>query len=196
MDTGNSFDPHLIPPQALLCYPPMGLAWVLSPSPIFPWLPVEENLISKFVNQFSLDIFVGKQLPLEGILRAIHSPSFVPPWSGYPSIVEGWLAPKKISLKQLILFDWLDIIFLQETLGSHMEVELYLSSLFKGWIFHGIEVMGRSRGIVFDYNPKMILVHNIWGHHNFVVSDIYSEELGTPLKILNIYGPCHNHATF
>lgn len=41
-----------------------------------------------------------------------------------------------------------------------------------------------------------ILLNNIWGGGGFLGADIYSRDLEENLKVINVYGPCHNRELF
>ncbi len=56
--------------------------------------------------------------------------------------------------------------------------------------------MGRSGGLALGINPRTIHLKASWGGAGFVGMDIFSSELGMDLKIVNIYGPCHNREAF
>jgi len=56
--------------------------------------------------------------------------------------------------------------------------------------------MGRSGGLAFGFNPSTIRLVSSWGGHGFLGADIISIEIGLPLRIINIYGPCHQRENF
>jgi len=61
----------------------------------------------------------------------------------------------------MISADCLDLILLQGTLGTHLEVDHSLSTLLKGWTFHAIDTIGHSGGVTIGFNPKSIKILNI-----------------------------------
>ena len=42
----------------------------------------------------------------------------------------------------------------------------------------------------------MLKFLNISGKEGVLMEDVFSEELGIHIGIVNIYGPCHNHVAF
>lgn len=85
---------------------------------------------------------------------------------------------------------------LQETLGQEETIQKCLSSISLFWTFHILDVPGRSGGSAIGFNDQTIQVHNVWGSDGILGADIITSDLGTPLRILNIYGPCHNRNSF
>jgi hypothetical protein len=55
---------------------------------------------------------------------------------------------KKMFLKHSIETDWLDIMLIQETMGPSETIIVDLVKLFPGWVFHGLDSDGLSRGII------------------------------------------------
>eukprot|EP00253_Pinus_taeda_P026822 PITA_26822 len=56
--------------------------------------------------------------------------------------------------------------------------------------------MGRSGGLALGYNPTSIKLESSWGGQGFLGADIYCSDLGSPLRIVNIYGTCHHREIF
>lgn len=56
--------------------------------------------------------------------------------------------------------------------------------------------MGRSGGLALGYDPRSIRLDSSWGGHGYLGADIFSIELGLSLRIVNIYGPCHQRENF
>lgn len=105
-------------------------------------------------------------------------------------------APKKLSLQGLFEVEQPDIILLQETLGPAENVTLSLQVLAPRWKSMAIDAIGRSGGLAIGYNPRTIRIDASWGGFGFMGIDSFSSELGKSLRILNIYGPCHQRETF
>eukprot|EP00253_Pinus_taeda_P003996 PITA_03996 len=105
-------------------------------------------------------------------------------------------ASKKLPLRRLFEIEAIDIIMLQETLGSAEHITSSLYSISLGWNYMEMDVVGRSGGLAIGYNPKTIRVTASWGGHGFLGLDLFSEELGTNLQIVNIYGPCQQREHF
>lgn len=75
-----------------------------------------------------------------------------------PSL-EGWLAlPKELALIRLLDYDLIEIVYLQETLGTTNQVISVMQSLKPGWNFHTLDVIGRSVGIGLGINPRTIKI--------------------------------------
>eukprot|EP00253_Pinus_taeda_P029000 PITA_29000 len=103
---------------------------------------------------------------------------------------------KKLALKHLLLSDLVDVILLQETLCKAEVVIPILSSWLSGWTFHALDVSRRSRGIAVGFKKSTINLKNIWVGGGFLGADIYSKDLEEELRIINVYGPCHNRELF
>ena len=56
--------------------------------------------------------------------------------------------PKNLAFRELIRSQNPDVIMLQETLGKGDEVISVLSKLIPGWVFHALDVTGRSGAVV------------------------------------------------
>lgn len=103
---------------------------------------------------------------------------------------------KKLAFKRLLENEWVGVIFLQETLGLIDLVILVFESLILGWKFHALDIRGQSGGIAFGFNPRVVRILKIWGGVSFIGADIFSSELGKELRLINMYGPCHNKVEF
>jgi len=90
----------------------------------------------------------------------------------------------------------LDIIFLQETLGQSCDIERTLEIFLSGWKFSGLDAHDHSGGLALGINTRTIKEISCWGGSGFIGVDVYSVELGTPFRIVNIYGPFLNHPAF
>eukprot|EP00253_Pinus_taeda_P031123 PITA_31123 len=55
---------------------------------------------------------------------------------------------------------------------------------------------GRSRGLAIGFNPASILAQASWGGQGFMGLDLFSADLGTSLRVINIYGPCQQRENF
>eukprot|EP00253_Pinus_taeda_P026957 PITA_26957 len=65
-----------------------------------------------------------------------------------------------------------------------------------GWIFHALDVSGRSGGIAVGFKQCSINLKNIWGGGGFLGADIYSRDLEEEMRIINVYGPCQNRELY
>eukprot|EP00253_Pinus_taeda_P029779 PITA_29779 len=103
---------------------------------------------------------------------------------------------KKLVLKHLFASEKIDIIFLQETLGSASVVSLLLDSWLPGWSFHSLDASSRSGGLTLGIWNRTIKTLNVWGGRGFLGADIYSPTLESNFRILNVYGPCQDRMAF
>eukprot|EP00253_Pinus_taeda_P005582 PITA_05582 len=71
-----------------------------------------------------------------------------------------------------------------------------LSSIASGWLFSALDSSGRSGGLAIGYNPASIKALGTWGGPGFLGLDLFSADLGTNLRVINIYGPCHQRESF
>jgi len=88
------------------------------------------------------------------------------------------------------------MVFLQETMGASDTISPILESMFPGWHFQDVDVNGPSGGITLGYNSHLIKVNSTSGGIEFIGVDIYSTQLGSEIRILNVYGPDHNRDIF
>eukprot|EP00253_Pinus_taeda_P014091 PITA_14091 len=105
-------------------------------------------------------------------------------------------ASKKLALQRLVEVDTIDIILLQEILGPAEHITRSLQSLVPSWNFVAIDAVGRSGGLAIGYNPRSIRVDASWGGLGFMGINIFSAELSKNLRIVNVYGPCHQSEQF
>lgn len=89
-----------------------------------------------------------------------------------------------------------DVLFLQETLGQASVITHLLETWLPGWTFHSLDANGRTGGSATGINSCFIRICNIWGSIGHIEVDIYSSELDSELRIINIYGPCHNREAY
>lgn len=104
--------------------------------------------------------------------------------------------PKKLALRRLLTSSQLDIIFLQETLSPADSLILTLNSWLLNCTFHALDASGRSGGISIGFWNKTMDLGNIWGGRGFLGMDIFSRALETEIRVMNVYGPCMDRATF
>ncbi len=110
---------------------------------------------------------------------------------------QGIASPEiKLALRRLLKFEHIDVVFLQETLGLAEAITHHLESMLPGWFFQALDVNGHSGGIVLGYNPRSIKLCNIWGDIEYIGADIFSFDLGTNIRLINVYGPFHDREIF
>ena len=63
---------------------------------------------------------------------------------------------KKLAFRELVRSQNLDIILLQETLGKGDEVINSISKLLPDWVFHALDSVGRSGGVITGFYPKKL----------------------------------------
>eukprot|EP00253_Pinus_taeda_P003725 PITA_03725 len=71
-----------------------------------------------------------------------------------------------------------------------------LRSILPGWSFHAIDASGHSGGLAFEVKDGRIQLNSLWGMDHVLGMEIASPELGDPVMILNIYGPCQGRDQF
>ena len=98
-------------------------------------------------------------------------------------------AQKKLSLERVIYVSKLDIILLQETLGTEEEVPRVLYSISISFTFLAQSAKGHSGGLVIVWNPTMLRCQNSWGASIGIGLELFWAEANLHLKIINIYGP-------
>lgn len=103
------------------------------------------------------DISLGKQSTILGVLRAKIAPSETPSMKILLFNYKGLFRPdKKLALHRLISADSLDIIFLQETLGSADDISCTLEHSLPRWKFSRLDAQGRSGGLALGINSQSI----------------------------------------
>jgi len=85
-------------------------------------------------------------------------------------------ASERLALRRLFESEHVDIIMLQETLGTIESIDQTLSSINPGWHFHSLDAMGRSRGLSIGYHPRTINVIATWGGAGFIGLDLFSSK--------------------
>lgn len=103
---------------------------------------------------------------------------------------------KKLALRRMIAAEPVDVIFLQETLGTTESITHFLESILPGWKFLGLDANGRSGGIALGFNPRIIILHNCQGGSGHIGVDLFIADLGLEIWFYNVYGPCHHWPEF
>ena len=70
---------------------------------------------------------------------------------------------KKLALKRMISVQTLEVILLQETMGSELEVEKLLSSILPYYSFMTQSARGHSGGLALGWKKYCIRCTNTWG---------------------------------
>eukprot|EP00253_Pinus_taeda_P018044 PITA_18044 len=99
-------------------------------------------------------------------------------------------------MRRLIEIDTIDILMLQETLGSVEDIKHTLVALRPGWHHQALDAIARAGGLAISYNPRTINVSATWGSVGFIGMDLFSVELGETLRVINVYGPCQRREDF
>lgn len=68
---------------------------------------------------------------------------------------------KKLVLKRLLGSVRIDVLLLQETLGDEGSINKILLNMLLDYIFHILDVRGRSRGCALGFNKMNINIDNI-----------------------------------
>lgn len=90
----------------------------------------------------------------------------------------------------------MDVILLQETLCSAISLIFTLNSWLSNWTFHAMDASRRSGGTTIGFCNKSMDLRNLWGGRGFIGMDIYAHTLESEIRIMNVYGPCVDRATF
>ena len=103
---------------------------------------------------------------------------------------------KKSSLKRLVLSVNLEVIFLQETLGTSEVIKEFLRNLLPGWEFLVLDARGRLGGLAMGWRVASCHLSNSWGSESYLGTDLYSQELNSKFHLFNVYGPYQNIVSF
>lgn len=103
---------------------------------------------------------------------------------------------KKLSLKCLVTRVSLDVIVLQETLGSSESVKDMLQYLLSGWEFLVMDARGRSGGLALGWRSVSCRISNSWGCFSCLGVELYSQDLNTSFCLVNVYGPYQDRVVF
>ena len=71
-----------------------------------------------------------------------------------------------------------------------------LESLLPSWQFIEIYAIGRSRGLAVGWCEKSVKLQKFWVLESCLWVDLFLEGLGLELRVLNVYEPYSEHATF
>ena len=103
---------------------------------------------------------------------------------------------KKSAFIRVLTLEHPDVILLQETLGVGEVIQEKLESWIPGWSFVSLDVRGRSGGLAVGWNNRRVKLNNAWGSEGVLGVEIFSEELGMSLSVVNVYGPYINRVPF
>jgi len=98
--------------------------------------------------------------------------------------------PKKLALKQLFRDNILDVIFLQETLGVGINITTVLNGMLSNWKICTIDGRGRSGCLALGIILISLKIINTSRCDGILVADVFSEELGMEIRLVNVYRPC------
>jgi len=109
----------------------------------------------------------------------------------------GLAGPKKKSaLMRVLTLEHPDVILLQETLGESSVIKERLESWLPGWSFVTLDVRGRSGGMAVGWKTCVMKVQSAWGMESVLGVELRPVDLGSCLKVINVYGPYQNRAPF
>ena len=94
---------------------------------------------------------------------------------------------KKSSLKRLVESTRPDVLMLQETLGDNSQVKVLLENLLPGWEFEALDARGRSGGLATGWRTRGSRCVNLFGVESGLGVQLFSEEIGKVLTVVNIY---------
>ena len=103
---------------------------------------------------------------------------------------------KKLAIKRMLLVNKSDVVLLQETLGSELEVTKLLSSLSTYYTFIAQSARGHSSGLAIGWNRPTLRCANSWGDPFGLGINFCWAEANLTLNIRNIYGPYNNRVSF
>ena len=103
---------------------------------------------------------------------------------------------KKSSFIRVFTLEHPDVILLQETLGVGEVIRERLESWLPGWSFVTLDARGRSGGLAVGWNNRCVKMLNSWGTEAVLGVEVFSEELGMSLLVVNVYGPYINRVPF
>jgi hypothetical protein len=95
---------------------------------------------------------------------------------------------KKSSLRRMVDNISPGVILLQETLGIREDVKFALESLLHGWVFVAVDSRGRSV-LAYGWKSKVCRCDNVWNIESGIGLELYAEEMGRIMAVINIYGP-------
>ena len=79
-----------------------------------------------------------------------------------------------------------DVILLQETLGVGEVIKERLESWIPGWSFVTLDARGRSGGLAVGWKNCCVKLVNAWGMDVALGAEVYSEDLGISLTVVNV----------
>jgi len=103
---------------------------------------------------------------------------------------------KRPALRRVLDLEHPDVLMLQETLGEMEAVKSKLEGMLPGWVFHCLDVRGRSGGIATGWNPRTVKAENVWGMDSVLGCSFLSSDIGEEITLLNIYGPYQDRIPF
>ena len=103
---------------------------------------------------------------------------------------------KKLSLKWLVSRLSLDVIFLQETLGTSESVRDLLQFVCLGWEFMVMDTRGRLGGLAIGCHSGSCQISSFWGCFSCLGVYLYSQKLNFSFCLINVYGPCQDRVGF
>ena len=103
---------------------------------------------------------------------------------------------KKLSLKRILSIQTPEVILLQETMGSELEVENLLTSITPHYTFTAQSARGHLGLLALGWKKYCIRCTNTWGSSFGLGAQLCWEEININLTVINIYGPYSNRSYF
>ena len=103
---------------------------------------------------------------------------------------------KKSAFIRVLTLEHPDVILLQETLGVGEVIRERLESCIPGWSFVTMDARGHSKGLAVGWKNSSVKMINSWGTEVVLGIEVFAEELGISLNVVNVYGPYLNRAPF
>ena len=104
--------------------------------------------------------------------------------------------PKKLAIRRLIEDQFLDVIFVQETMCDGSLLVNALEIMLKEWKFVSVDAKGRSGGLLLGWRYRHLHMLNAWACCSGLCVSLFSIELKMNFCFLNLYGPYVDREVF
>ena len=85
--------------------------------------------------------------------------------------------PKKLAVRRLIEDQFIDVLFLQETMGNGLGLVGELESMLPGWVFISLDAKGMSGGLLIGWRNRHFKLINAWAMEFGLCASLYSTEM-------------------
>ena len=97
--------------------------------------------------------------------------------------------PKKLVVRRLIDEQFLNVLFLQETMSDGSILVGELENMLKDWKFVSVDAKGKYGGLLLGWRYCHFHLLNAWALCSGLCVTLYSIELKMDLCFVNLYGP-------